>query len=396
MPTTEILAIGSELLLGVTVDTNSTYLAHHLTTMGMELTRHVVVDDDRANIVAALNDALNRADFVLCTGGLGPTLDDLTREAVAQALDRPLEFRQELLDQIAARFAAMRRTMSESNRVQAYVPQGARHLANPHGTAPAFLVEDPRGTIIVLPGVPIEMRGIFEQQVVPYLREERGIRTVILVRTFHVAGLGESVIGERIADLMKLANPTVGTSAKQGRCEVRVTTRAESQSAAEALLNPIITGMHERLGEHLVGEESPAEQVTRLLREQGYTLALFENTPSAPCYHALHNVPDGMQQVRGVMLAPEMNELPVDEHADILALARAGAESVQTRWQSDLALGIQIATTADDGGMTQIGVVLLTPQGVQETSRHFDLQQKEFWEYVGNLALEVLRKYLLH
>jgi competence/damage-inducible protein CinA-like protein len=362
----------------------------------MELTRHVVVDDDRANIVAALNDALNRADFVLCTGGLGPTLDDLTREAVAQALDRPLEFRQELLDQIAARFAAMRRTMSESNRVQAYVPQGARHLANPHGTAPAFLVEDPRGTIIVLPGVPIEMRGIFEQQVVPYLREERGIRTVILVRTFHVAGLGESVIGERIADLMKLANPTVGTSAKQGRCEVRVTTRAESQSAAEALLNPIITGMHERLGEHLVGEESPAEQVTRLLREQGYTLALFENTPSAPCYHALHNVSDGMLQVRGVMLAPEMNELPVDEHADILALARAGAESVQTRWQSDLALGIQIATTADDGGMTQIGVVLLTPQGVQETSRHFDLQQKEFWEYVGNLALEVLRKYLLH
>ncbi len=170
----EILAIGSELLLGETVDTNSAYLARQLASIGIDLFRKSVVGDNEMRIAAAIDEALNRADLVICTGGLGPTVDDVTREAVARALQRPLVFHQHLLDQIEARFRAFGRSMPESNRRQAYVPEGARIVENPRGTAPAFIVEDARGTVVVLPGVPSEMRYLWENAILPYLRDERG------------------------------------------------------------------------------------------------------------------------------------------------------------------------------------------------------------------------------
>ncbi|NTW04158.1 MAG: competence/damage-inducible protein A, partial [Oscillochloris sp.] len=140
----EIIAIGSELLLGTTVDTNSSYLAQQLAAAGINLFRKAVVGDNTERIAGMITDALARADLVICTGGLGPTMDDVTREAVALAFGRELEFRQELMDQVAARFAAMNRPMRENNRRQAYVPAGARAIENPRGTAPAFIVEDER------------------------------------------------------------------------------------------------------------------------------------------------------------------------------------------------------------------------------------------------------------
>src|SRR5688572_28949692 len=143
----EIVATGSELVLGETVDTNSAYLARHLAAMGITVLRTTGVGDSESHIAAAVDQALDRADLVICTGGLGPTVDDRTREAVAQAVGRPLEFHQHLLDQIAARFASFGRTMSASNRQQAYVPEGARIVENPRGTAPSFIVEAERGTV---------------------------------------------------------------------------------------------------------------------------------------------------------------------------------------------------------------------------------------------------------
>jgi molybdenum cofactor synthesis domain-containing protein len=402
----EIIAIGSELLLGVTVDTNTAYLARHLTSMGIDLTRHTTVGDTLPTIVAAMNDALQRADVIFCTGGLGPTLDDLTRDAVAQALDRPLEFRQELLDQVAARFAAMQRPMSESNRVQAYVPMGARSLENRHGTAPAFLVEDARGTVIVLPGVPMEMRVLFEQHVVPYLREERKVQGTTLVHTYHVVGLGESVIGERIADLMCSDNPSVGTSAKHGRCEIRIAAKADSTEQAEALLASVITGLGERLGDYLVGTETPVEQVSRLLREQQQTLALYENLWQAPCYRMFGI--DTLSQVQGVwidplsQLAPRVSMGIGSEavQARAVALAHAGAVAVHERWQTSLGMGLAIAESPDEPGFAEVAVVLVVADAGGDNApitehRRYDLRQPEALDYAGNLALHVLRTYLL-
>src|SRR5687767_14162236 len=195
----EIIAIGSEILLGETIDTNSAYLARQLASIGIGLFRKTVVGDNDERIATAIGEALDRADLVICTGGLGPTVDDMTREAVARALGRPLVFHQHLLDQIEARFRSFGRRMSESNRRQAYVPEGARIVENPRGTAPAFIVEDARssgagrgGTVAVLPGVPAEMRYLWEHALLPYKRDERGQTGVILVRTLHAAGLTEA------------------------------------------------------------------------------------------------------------------------------------------------------------------------------------------------------------
>lgn len=387
----EIIAIGSELLLGVTIDTNSAYLARQLAAAGVNVFRKTVVGDNVERIAMVVREALDRADLVICTGGLGPTVDDMTREAVARAFDRSLEFRDELMQQVAARFAAMGRAMSESNRLQAYVPQGARAIENPRGTAPSFLIEDERGTVIVLPGVPHEMRWLFEHAVLPYLRDERGVSDVILVRTLHATGLGESVIGERIADLMQLANPTVGISAKGSQYELRVSARANSQAAAEALIAPVEATIRERLGDNLLGDEPLPRYVGRLLREQKRSLALYEGQVRAPVYRALTADEGSAAALRGAFIHPL--DRPADDAA-AATLASSGAQSAGDRWRSDLALGVQAATSSDERGFTMVCLALVDAQGVRQTARSFDLAVPEGWDFVGTFALDMLRQYL--
>ncbi len=388
----EIIAIGSELLLGATVDTNSAYLAGQLAAAGVNLFRKSVVGDNTERIAATIREALARAELVICTGGLGPTLDDVTREAVALALGRPLEFRPELLEQIAARFAAFRRPMSESNRRQAYIPAGARPIENPRGTAPAFIVEDQTGTVIVLPGVPYEMRFLFTTAVLPYLRDERGVSDVILIKTLHATGLSESVIGELIADLMLQANPTVGISAKQARYELRIGAKAAAQAEAEALVATVEATIRERLGQHIIGDEPLAAAVVRLLAEQGRSIALYEGTSAAPIFQALAATTGGTERLRGVMIHPL--DRPTDEHA-AAALAHAGAISTADRWRADLGLAAQAASAPAASGFTAISVALVTPEGSRQVTRYYDLRQPEGWEFVGTLALDLTRRYLL-
>jgi len=388
----EIIAIGSELLLGATVDTNSAYLARQLAAIGVNLFRKSVVGDNEERIAAAIGESLARADLVICTGGLGPTVDDMTREAVSRALGRPLVFQQHLLDQIEERFRAFGRTMSESNRRQAYVPEGARVVENPRGTAPAFIVEDARGTVAVLPGVPSEMRYLAEHALLPYLRDERGQTGVILVRTLHAAGLGESVIGELIADLMAQDNPTVGISAKRAQYELRIGAKSDSRAGAEALVAQAEATIRDRLGQYLIGEESLQQQVLRLLGERGLSLALYEGAAYAPVYRMIGTTPAGLAVLRGVLIHP------LDRPADAAAaagLARAGAISTHERWRADLAIGVQAASEPGPDGFTTVCVALAHPGGVQAWSRRYDLTLDEGWEFVGTLALDALRRYLL-
>ncbi|NJK79656.1 MAG: CinA family nicotinamide mononucleotide deamidase-related protein [Chloroflexaceae bacterium] len=388
----EIVAIGSELLLGTTVDTNSTYLARQLAAAGINVYRKQSVGDNAERIAACISEALARADLIICTGGLGPTVDDVTREGVALAFGRPLEFRQDLFDQISARFAARRRPMSESNRRQAFVPQGARAIENRHGTAPAFLMEDKRGTVIVLPGVPLEMRNLYAEAVLPYLRDERGIRDVILVRVLHAVGMGESVIGERIADLMGQSNPTVGISAKQARYELRIGAKATSHAEAEAMIARTAAILEERLGTALLGDEPLDQQVARLLHERNLSLALYEGHAAAPIYTALRAAMVAVKQLQGIIVHPL--DTPTDAEG-ATSLAIAGAASVRERWRSDLAIGMQAASQSDETGATAVSVALATPEGVATVQQYYDLNQDENLSFIGTLGLNVLRRYLL-
>lgn len=387
----EIVAIGTELLLGVTIDTNSAYLARQLAAAGVGVFRKTVVGDNVERIAATVSEALDRAELVICTGGLGPTVDDMTREAVAKAFGVELEFRAELMAQIEARFAAMNRPMSESNRLQAYVPQGARAIENPRGTAPSFLMEDQRGVVIVLPGVPSEMRYLFENAVLPYLRDERGISEIILVRTLHATGLGESVIGERIADLMRLENPTVGISAKGAQYELRVGARAATLADAEALIAPIEAAIRERLGANLLGDIPLPQRVGALLASKNVSLALYEGNAQGPVYRALTATPQGLAALRGATLHPL--DKPVDAEA-AQTLASAGAQSARDRWRSDIALGVQASSFADERGFTPVALVLAHAGGIVQQTRTFDLNTSDGWTFVGTFAIDTLRQFL--
>ncbi|MBN1202365.1 MAG: competence/damage-inducible protein A, partial [Anaerolineae bacterium] len=190
----EVISIGTELLLGEIVDTNSTYIARQLRDIGMNVFYMITVGDNRQRITDAVRQSLSRADVVITTGGLGPTVDDMTRQAVADATDRELEFHPELLDEIAERFRQFRARMSDNNRVQAYLPAGAIPVPNRLGTAPCYIVETGQGTVISLPGVPKEMKDILAATVIPYLRERVGGVGTIKARVLRTADIGESQI----------------------------------------------------------------------------------------------------------------------------------------------------------------------------------------------------------
>lgn len=387
----ELIAIGSELLLGETIDTNSAYLAQQLAGIGTGLFRKTVVGDNLDRIAATIAEALGRADLLICTGGLGPTVDDMTREAVAQALGRPLEFHQHLLDQIAARFRSFGREMSPSNRRQAYVPQGARIVENPCGTAPSFIVEDARGTVVVLPGVPSEMRYLWENAILPYLRDERGQTGIILVRTLHAAGLSESRIGELVADLMAQDNPTLGISAKRAQYELRIGARATSRAEAEALADSTAAIIRARIGPYLLGEERLSRQVVQLLRERGLTLALHEGSIRAPVYRMLLAEDPTLPALRGVLIHPL--DRPSDSEG-VEALARTGARSARDHWAATLGLGVQPSPAPGPDGFTKIALALAHPGGIIELTQGYDLNLDEGWEFIGTLALGMLRQYL--
>ncbi|MFQ3633706.1 CinA family nicotinamide mononucleotide deamidase-related protein [Roseiflexus sp.] len=387
----EILAIGSELLLGETIDTNSAYLAQQLAATGINLFRKSVVGDNEERIAAAISEALDRADLIICTGGLGPTADDVTREAVARALQRPLVFHQHLLEQIEARFRAFGRPMPQSNRRQAYTPEGARIVENPRGTAPAFIVEDERGTVVVLPGVPSEMRYLWEHAILPYLRDERGETSVILVRTLHAVGLGESVIGEMLSDLMTQTNPTLGISAKRAQYELRIGAKANNRAEAEAMIAAVEATIRERLGANLLGDERLDQIVARLLRERGKTIALHEGVVSAPLYRVLSLQKDARAALRGVIIHPA--DIPADDDA-AQSLARTGATAVRHQWRADIGLALQPSSVIAPDGFATICVAIAHDGGVHEWRRRFDMQSEDVWDFAGTMALDALRLHL--
>ncbi|MBN1679974.1 MAG: CinA family nicotinamide mononucleotide deamidase-related protein [Anaerolineae bacterium] len=279
----EIISIGTELLLGEIVDTNSTYIARELRDIGVNIFYITTVGDNLARITEAVRASLERADVVITTGGVGPTVDDMTRQAVADATDRTLEFRPELLEEIAERFRQFGSRMSENNRVQAYIPEGAIPVYNRLGTAPCYIVEAKNGTVISLPGVPREMKDIMIATVLPYLRERMGGLGIIKARILRSAGIGESSIDARIGDLETWSNPTVGLAAHTGQTDIRITARADTESEADSLIAKAESIIRERLGDFVYGtdRERLEDALVSALRDQGWTLAASYNGPSA-------------------------------------------------------------------------------------------------------------------
>jgi competence/damage-inducible protein CinA-like protein len=278
MPTAEIITIGTELLLGETVDTNTRTIAQALRRAGIDLFRTATVGDNKERIAEIIQEAMERAEIIITTGGLGPTVDDPTREAIALAIGVESEFRPELWEQIQERFQRYGHTPTENNKRQAYVPEGAVAVENDLGTAPAFIVETDRHAIITLPGVPREMEHLLEKKILPYLRERFELRGMIKTRLLHTSGVGESTLDNQISDLERLGNPTVGLAAHAGQVDIRITAKADTEPEADALIQTVENDIRQRIGDWIYGAADDTLQSVALeaVARHGWKLAAAE------------------------------------------------------------------------------------------------------------------------
>ena len=279
MPNLEIITIGTELLLGEITDTNSTYIARTLRDHGIDIFRITTIGDNSNRIARAIREALSRAEIIITTGGLGPTIDDPTRQAVADATFSKLVFHSELWDEIITHFKDLGRIPTENNRRQAYIPHGAIPIENPVGTAPCFIVENGNSCVVSLPGVPSEMIFLLHNAVIPYLKNKFQLQTRIIKATvLHTASIGESVIDEKISDLEQLSNPTVGLLAHPGQVDIRVTVKAESEFEAQELIKPLVKEIRARLGEHVYGQDEDTLEsiIGQDINQQNLTICVGE------------------------------------------------------------------------------------------------------------------------
>jgi len=278
MPTAEIITIGTEILLGEIVDTNTRHIALTLRDLGVDLFRTITIGDNAERIASTIREAMQRTEIIITTGGLGPTVDDPTREAVARAAGIETEFREDLWEQVVETISRYGRKPAENQKRQAVVPKGAIGVKNPVGTAPAFIVETERNAVISLPGVPNEMEHILHESIVPYLQKRFDLHSVIKVRVLHCSGLGEGMIDEKIGDLETLTNPTVGLAAHTGVVDVRITAKAESETEANLLIAQVENDVRTRLGNAVFGadEDSLEEVVLDAFAKRGWTLVAVE------------------------------------------------------------------------------------------------------------------------
>ena len=368
MPNVEIVSIGSELLLGQIVDTNSAWMAQRLTDLGIDLFHTSVVGDNRSRMADVIGRARSRADVVICGGGLGPTQDDLTREVIANVTGRKLVCDETLLAAIERLFTSRGLRMTANNERQAYIPQGATVLDNPNGTAPAFAVEDEAGVLCALPEVPLELKWLFEHALVPLLRKRYRLAETISYRVLKVVGLGESAIDDKIGELIATSsNPTVGVLAHPGQVDVRITAKAPSAENATTLIEPVEHEIRRLLGKHVFGadEDTLEAAVGVLLRESTLTVASHEDITGGMLAQALSTVSDS-GFLEGVVTS-------VNEKEDDDALAQRQAAELMARCGAGVTVAVHGVPAPGDSrenlrkGKTVVAVAV----GNRMTERRF-------------------------
>ncbi len=310
-PSCEIVTIGTEILIGHIQDTNTTYLARELGQIGISIGYRTSVGDKIEEIISVLQTALDRCDFVITTGGLGPTLDDLTREAVARLGKVELEYKQDLMDQIEQRFKRAGYHMPVNNKRQAFIPAGSIPVSNPVGTAPAFIFEVSGHPIICLPGVPRELQYLIKNETIPWLKKRYRLGDHLLkTRILKSVGLGESKVDDLIGDLMgEDKNPEVGLLASMGEIKVRITARADNEAEARRIIQPIEAEIRDRLGINIFGQDEDTLEVVieRLLNKNQKTLAILESFTGGLAAHRFYQIPSG--QLIESMVIPDQKQL---------------------------------------------------------------------------------------
>ena len=349
----EIVMIGTELLLGEIVDTNANRFAKALCEIGLDLYYKTTVGDNEARITEVLDLALDRSDVIITSGGIGPTVDDVTRQAVANATGRKLIYSLDLEAQIAARFRSFGRKMADNNKRQAYIPEGALPLSNPAGTAPCFLCEDirGRGIVISLPGVPRELEYMLRKKVIPLLVERMGGAKVTKIRILRTCAVGESNVDRVIGDLMTTKNPTIGLAAHAGQSDVRITAKADTETEADTLIAPLEAEVRRRLGVAIYGveKETVPEVIGGLLLKKKLQLGLVDTLTGGLLARNLSDA--GF----GDLITANLHSIDASEALQKAGLTiRADARDVD---YSEFAMALATYVAPPDG----IGIALIGP-----------------------------------
>lgn len=331
----ELIFVGTELLLGNIVNTNAAFLSEKCAGLGLSCYFQIVVGDNEARLTEALQTAINRSDIVILSGGLGPTEDDLTKEVAAKVCGRELYMHGPSLQALESFFVSRHMEMTENNRKQAMMPEGAIVLENPNGTAPGVIIETEKAKVILLPGPPNELCPMFENSVAPYLA---GLTSqVICSCTVKVCGVGESKAETMIKDLIDAqTNPTLATYAKTGEVHIRITAGAEDERDAHNLIDPMVTELKKRFGKavYTTKEDVTLEQaVAELLKDRGLTVTFAESCTGGLLSGRMVNVP-GVSDVYKAGFVTYSNKakhelIGVRERT----LRKYGAVSLQTAWE---------------------------------------------------------------
>ncbi|MGA8534338.1 MAG: competence/damage-inducible protein A [Candidatus Tumulicola sp.] len=384
MASVELIAVGTELLLGQLVDTNTAFVGRHLSAIGIDVLATHGIGDNRERIAAVLRDVLDRRDGAIVTGGLGPTIDDVTKEAVCDALELGVELYEPALEQMQRFFAAIGREMRPNNRKQAEIPQGSVPLDNPHGTAPGFVAFARDGKFVAcMPGVPREMKPMLSEKLIPFLQKRFAPRDAIYTRVIHTIGIGESEIDHRIDELFRSSeNPKIAVLAHDARADVKIMAKSASPELAEAMIAPLQGAIEERLAGYVFGadDSTPQSAINALLQARGWSAAVAESCTGGRIAAALTSVPGASRSFAGGIVAYDNDvktsllgvdpELIARDGAVSEPVARAMARGARTR----LGAQVAIATTgiAGPGGGTPdkpVGLVWFATDDANERGR---------------------------
>jgi len=424
MATAEILSIGTELLLGHVLDTNSQFLAQELAALGINCFCRCTVGDNKARIRTAVRAALQRSEILITTGGLGPTADDLTTECLAEIFNVPLDFDQYILDQIENFFKAAGYEMPASNRKQALRPQGADVLPNPNGTAPGIIwrldesllakqgLSPAPKFILTFPGVPSELQAMWRQTVRPFLQNNFGAQTIWSCQLKHY-GIGESALAQKYAHLLNLDNPTVAPYAGYGECRLTVTARAENATQAKAIAQPIIDEILQTSGTLCYGfdDETLESALGKLLIVKQKTLSVAESCtgglvskrltdiPGSSVYTTLNVVTygnDAKMKILGV------SKEILDKHGAVsAACAEAMAKGILKLSGTDIGLSITGIAGPDGGssekpvGLVYIGLATIESYKGIELSLPSRLSRDNIRQRSASATLNTVRLFLL-
>lgn len=431
----EIICIGTEILMGDILNTNCHYLAQELASLGIPHYYQSVVGDNLKRIHQVINTAISRSSILIFTGGLGPTPDDLTTEAIASFFQTPLVESSEIVADIAQKFASIGRTMTPSNRKQALIPEGAQTLPNPLGTAPgiiwqltseqiasssisadanAALKEKPL-TIMTFPGVPSEMKRMWRDTAVPFLKNQGWGQNIIYSQMLRFRGIGESALAEKVAPFFDLANPTVAPYASAGEVRLRLSAKAQSEAEAIAIIEPVAQKIKAIAGLDYFGSDTDTlpSVVGKMLKERQTTIAVAESCTGGSLGSLLTEIPGSSQYFKGGIIAYD-NEVKI-KFLNVTSqdLAQFGAVSSLVAQQMALGVkqalnteyGVSITGIAGPEGGTQdkpIGLVyvgLATPDG-QVQSKEYRFGNRRKRDLIRHLsacqALDLIRRYMIN